>query len=356
MHTLAAQITGDAPLNAEAQSHLVLELRRSLTDPAFAQDARDLLSQLRRRRDLLARIAEDIDEALGWSHASELGQKSDELERERLQLQQALAQKQVARLALEAERSLLLRRISELEAEPESDTPYSLTDDITGMEFVLIPAGTFVMGSNDGNDDEKPMRQVTISQPFYLGKYQVTQAQWEAVMGNNPSDLQGDANLPVEYILWQDAQDFIKKLNDRAGSDIYRLPTEAEWEYAARAGTTTAYSFGDDPGLLDQHGWHTGNSDGKTHPVGQLKPNPWGLYDMHGNVWEWVADWVETYPSALQTDPRGPQNGVYRVARGGSVFSSPEALRSAIRDGVEPERRFADLGFRCVRVPPSLAS
>ena len=337
---------------------MVLELRRSLTDPVFAQDARDLLSQLRRRRDLLARIAEDIDEALGLSRAPELEQKIEELDRERLQLQQALAKEQTARLALEAERSAPLRRIAELEVESEPDTPDSLTDDITGMEFVLIPAGTFEMGSNDGRDNEKPVHQVTISQPFYLGKYQVTQGQWEAVMGKNPSEFQGDANPPVENVSWHDAQEFIKKLNDRASGDIYRLPTEAEWEYAARTGTMTAYSFGHDPELLDQYGWHKGNSGAKTHPVGQLKPNPWGLYDMYGNVWEWVADWyAETYPSDPQTDPKGPQNGEIRVLRGGSIVSPPVYLRSARRGRFRPEsrRRLWNIGFRCVRVPPSLA-
>jgi formylglycine-generating enzyme required for sulfatase activity len=209
------------------------------------------------------------------------------------------------------------------------------------------------MGSNNGDDDEKPVHRVTISQPFYLGKYEITQAQWEKVIGKNSSKFQGDPNLPVENVSWHDTQDFIKKLNAKEGGNAYRLPTEAEWEYAARAGTTTAYSFGDDPVLLNQYGWYASNSDNKTHPVGQLKDNPWGLYDMHGNVWEWVEDWyADKYPSEPQTDPKGPKEGSVKVLRGGSFFGSPEDLRSAVRVRDWPGGRFRSSGFRCVRVPP----
>jgi formylglycine-generating enzyme required for sulfatase activity len=167
------------------------------------------------------------------------------------------------------------------------------------MEFVLMPAGTFTMGSpaSDPNayDDEKPAHQVTISKPFYMGKYEVTQAQWKAVMGseNNPSYFKGDS-LPVDHVSWRDVQEFIQKLNRReeqASGVFCRLPTEAEWEYAARAGTTTLYSFGDDAAELDDYAWYAGNADHTSYPVGQKKPNAWGLYDMHGNVSEWCQDW-----------------------------------------------------------------
>jgi formylglycine-generating enzyme required for sulfatase activity len=239
---------------------------------------------------------------------------------------------------------------------PSSQTTSELSDSYEnsiGMKFVLIPDGTFEMGSPNGGDDETPVHQVTISQPFYLGTYQVTQAQWEAVMGSNPSRFKGDANCPVESISWNDVQEFIKRLNAKEGDNTYRLPTEAEWEYAARAGTITAYSFGADRALLDQYGWYNGNSGGKTHPVGQLKPNPWGLYDMHGNVGEWVEDWyADKYPSEHQTDPKGPKEGSLRVLRGGSFYDSPGGLRSADRVGRRPESRLGGYGFRCVRVPP----
>jgi len=147
-----------------------------------------------------------------------------------------------------------------------------------GMEFVLIPAGTFQMGSNDSDayDDEKPVHTVRITQPFYLGKYEVTQGQWQAVMGNNPSKFTGDANWPVENVSWDDVQEFIRRLNAREGGATYRLPTEAEWEYAARAGTTTRWSFGDDASQLGRYAWYDGNAGGQTHPVGQLQPNPGG--------------------------------------------------------------------------------
>src|SRR5262249_25718461 len=152
-----------------------------------------------------------------------------------------------------------------------------------GMEFVLIPAGTFQMGNNDGYDDDKPVHTVRISRPFYLGKYEVTQAQWEAMMGNNPSHFKGDANSPVEQVHWDDVQKFIRRLNAKEGGARYRLPTEAEWEYAARAGTTTSWSFGDDASQLGRYAWCGGNAGWQTHPVGQLQPNAWGLYDMYGN-------------------------------------------------------------------------
>jgi formylglycine-generating enzyme required for sulfatase activity len=175
-----------------------------------------------------------------------------------------------------------------------------------GMEFVLIPAGWFTRGANnhyeDAAEDERE-RRITISKPFYLGKYEVTQAQWTAVMGSNPSRFKGRTN-PVEQISWHDALEFITRLNQKEGHARYRLPTEAEWEYAARARNTGAYSFAAlvttvgeyasykvAEASLGRYAWYHDNSGDKTHPVGQKQPNAWGLYDMHGNVWEWVQDW-----------------------------------------------------------------
>ena len=162
-----------------------------------------------------------------------------------------------------------------------------------GMEFVLIPSGSFVMGRDplfeEDRDDELPQHKVNISKPFYLGKYQVTQAQWVAVMEDNPSGFKGPAN-PVEQVSWNDAQEFIKRLNVKEGHNRYRLPTEAEWEYAARAGADTVYFFGNDENILPVYAWFIDNSRKTPHPVGKKRPNAWGLYDVHGNVWEWVQD------------------------------------------------------------------
>ncbi|MDR1921295.1 MAG: formylglycine-generating enzyme family protein [Candidatus Adiutrix sp.] len=230
------------------------------------------------------------------------------------------------------------------------------TTNSIGMEFVLIPAGEFLMGSPDSDeevdDDEKPRHKVIISRPFYLGKYAVTQSQWEAVMGNNPSKFKGWSN-PVEMVSWDDAQAFIKKLNQKEGGKKYRLPTEAEWEYAARAGTTGRYSFGDDAGALGRYAWYKDNSGGLTHPVGQKEPNGWGLYDMHGNVWEWARDrhGVKYYAGSPGTDPRGPFLGSYRVNRGGGWNNSARLCRSAIRNNGTPGYRRQTLGFRLAFSP-----
>ncbi len=233
---------------------------------------------------------------------------------------------------------------------PKPLGPKTLRNSI-GMEFVLILAGEFLMGSTDGWHTEKPAHKVRISRPFYLGKYEVTQRQWKAVMGNNPSRFKGD-DRPVEKVSWKDVQAFIRKLNAREGEGTSYLPTEAEWEYAARAGTTTAYSFGNDPEQLGKYAWYRSNSGFGPHPVGQLKPNAWGLYDMHGNVWEWVADrWHNNYKTAPNDgrawtdDPRGAS----WVIRGGGWSYDAQNCRAAIRSSLAPVNRDYDLGFRLAR-------
>ncbi|MGB7000853.1 MAG: SUMF1/EgtB/PvdO family nonheme iron enzyme [Halobacteriota archaeon] len=220
-----------------------------------------------------------------------------------------------------------------------------------GMKFSLIPAGKFYMGSEEF-DDEKPVHKEKVNNPFYLGTYPVTQAEWKAVMGDKPSAFKGD-NRPVEQVSWDDVQGFIKKLNEKEGTDKYRLPSEAEWEYACRAGTTTRYSFGDDESELDDYAWYDENSDTETHPVGHKKPNPWGLYDMHGNVWEWVQDeWHNSYDGA-PTDGSAWENGdgANRVFRGGSWAYYARDCRSALRNQDDLRRRGHDLGFRLLREP-----
>jgi formylglycine-generating enzyme required for sulfatase activity len=222
-----------------------------------------------------------------------------------------------------------------------------------GLELVLIQAGTFQMGSTVFND-EQPIHEVRISQPFYLGKYPVTQGQWEAVMGNNPSHFRGNPNRPVENVSWEGVQEFIRQLNAREGRMEYRLPTETEWEYAACADTMTDYCFGNDRSQLMKYAWYKANSGATTHAVGQLKPNVWGLYDMHGNVWEWIQDWYsqEYYEHSPHDDPPGPSAGSYRVVRGGGWDCGAGDCRSASRAVEEPGSRTNAIGFRLLRKVP----
>jgi formylglycine-generating enzyme required for sulfatase activity len=224
-----------------------------------------------------------------------------------------------------------------------------------GIAFILIPAGTFQMGSDHEYNDEKPVHTVRLSRPFYLGIYPVTQRQWEGVMGSNPSRFQGPEH-PVEQVSWDKVQEFIRSLNTHEGRALYRLPTEAEWEYAARAGATVDHCFGDDVTQLAQCAWYADNARGMTHPVGQLQPNAWSLYDMHGNVWEWVQDWYDSQEYARRAatgmavvDPAGPGAGSARVIRGGSWSSSARPCRSAHRDNFAPGYRFSYLGLRLLR-------
>jgi formylglycine-generating enzyme required for sulfatase activity/serine/threonine protein kinase len=248
--------------------------------------------------------------------------------------------------------------------EPTTTTsPAQASIDLGGgvtMEFALIPAGEFLMGSPENeprrDPNEGPQRRIRISRPFYMGKYEVTQEQWERVMGNNPSEFKGAEN-PVDQVSWNDCQEFLNKLNALVkGRGTFRLPTEAEWEYACRAGTTTPFHTGNTIST-DQANYH-GNynyGDGrkgvyrdKTVPVGSFRPNAWGLYDMHGNVWEWCQDWSGPYGKATETDPTGPKTGPSRVLRGGSWNHIPRNCRSANRNWNAPDRRLTNVGFRVV--------
>ena len=220
------------------------------------------------------------------------------------------------------------------------------------LEMVLIPAGKFVMGSpksEKGRQYNETQREVTLTKPFYIGKYEVTQEQYEAVMGENPSTTKG-AKLPVTDVSWADCQRFIKKLNENT-KGVFRLPTEAEWEYACRAGTTTAYSFGDS---LTKSGANYGDGpSGNTKAVGSYKPNAFGLYDMHGNVFEWCEDRWGEYSADAVTDPKGPApgwfTGRYRVLRGGAFNYGGSFARSSDRIGYEPSNRDDYYGFRLAK-------
>ena len=242
------------------------------------------------------------------------------------------------------------------EARERAERPRELRNSI-GMEFVLIEPGTFQMGSpadESGRDEDETLHTVTISQPFYLGKYEVTQGQWQAVMGNNPSYYSAcGSNCPVG-VSWEDVQAFLVALNRKEGVNVYRLPTEAEWEYAARAGTQTAYHFGNSENLLEQYDWYRGNTsfffNRQPRQVGGKRPNAWGLYDMHGNVPELVSDWYGPYPRGPVTDPRGPSTGTKRVLRSGNWFFS-EAHRCRAANRMLYDGRSADDGFRLARTP-----
>jgi formylglycine-generating enzyme required for sulfatase activity len=239
-------------------------------------------------------------------------------------------------------------------AKRETREPVSIPREITtgiGMEFVLIPAGEFQMGSNEGTKDERPVHRVHISESFFMGKYEVTQAQWEAVMGTNPSRFKGNPNRPVENVSWEDVQAFIKRLNRQEGWEVCRLPTEAQWEYAARAGTTTE-RYENDLGAI---AWYNENSGGETHEVAQKRPNARGLYDMLGNVREWCHDGQRKYTSANVIDPIGLTDaGAGRVARGGSWQNDARSARAADRYRYSPgEPGGHNLGFRCSSSGPN---
>jgi formylglycine-generating enzyme required for sulfatase activity len=219
------------------------------------------------------------------------------------------------------------------------------------MEMVLIPAGEFLMGTSGNSDDEK-QHGVRITKPFYLGRYLVTQEQWLVVMGDNHSNFKGPRN-PMEQVSWDRCQQFLDKLNAKAGDGKFSLPTEAQWEYGCRAGSTTNYYFGDDEARLGDYAWYYKNSGSQTHPVGEKKPNAWGLYDMHGNVFEWCQDWYDGnyYARSPMDDPAGPATGSNRVSRGGGWGNGAGYCRSANRYCSEPGDRLRTLGFRVARVP-----
>ena len=254
---------------------------------------------------------------------------------------------------------LLFAMAGNARGEEPKQPPKQLTVDLgkgVKLEMVLIPAGEFLMGSPDSDKDafkwEKPQHRVRITKPFYLGKYLVTQEQWEAVMGNNPSLFKGPKN-PVERVSWDDCQKFLGKLNAKVGSGVgkFQLPSEAQWEYACRAGSTTRFCFGDGEWMLGEYAWYNKNARYGTHPVGKKKPNAWGLYDLHGRVWEWCADWYEDYKNSPGDDPTGAATGLCRADRGGSWISPARDCRSASRNFIEPGSRYDFLGLRASLVP-----
>ena len=219
-------------------------------------------------------------------------------------------------------------------------------------KYIKIKPGKFLMGSpanEAGRWDDELQHEVTITRPYEIAATPITQAQWVAVMGTNPSRFTGDLKRPVENVSWDDVQAYIAKLNAAQSNYTYRLPTEAEWEYAARAGTTTPYPFSFPKGTLGECAWYKDNSGCTTHPVGTKAPNAWGLYDMFGNVWEWCQDRHGEHKSKPTVDPVGPRTGSYRVFRGGSWGISARGLRAACRSVGVPGDRHSGVGARLVR-------
>ena len=289
------------------------------------------------------------------------------LERERRELERLRTE--IERQKLESERKRLQAEKKRLEAASLANKPSKAstkplskrtgvpdnrtwTDPVTGMEFVWVPKGCFEMGcgswTSDCSNNEKPVHEVCLD-GFWMGKHEVTQGQWKKIMGSNPSYKKGDT-YPVEEVSWDDAQEFISKLNAKGnGKHDFRLPTEAEWEYACRSGgKPEKYAGGSDVYRL---AWYVGNSGHSSHPVGTKKPNGIGLYDMSGNVLEWCEDWYGKYSSASLKNPKGPSEGRDRVIRGGSWYDSQGSARCADRNGFHPDSRHTYLGFRLVRTP-----
>jgi formylglycine-generating enzyme required for sulfatase activity len=265
------------------------------------------------------------DSVVAYKKAQELARIREESERERREEERK-------------RQELITKRVKPLIEKREN----FITDN--KLEMLWVKHGAFMMG------DDESQHQVTLTKGFYLGKYEVTQAQWERVMGNNPSENKG-ADRPVEKVSWNDAVEFCKKLTEmekKAGrvpqGMSYQLPTQSQWEYACRAGTTTVYSWGDTITITNAN--YSDSGVKQTRDVGQYAANPWGFHDMHGNVWEWCADWYADYPSGSVTDPIGPASGSFRVERGGSWNNAGTGLRSAQRYYHTPRSRFNDLGFR----------
>jgi len=233
------------------------------------------------------------------------------------------------------------------------------------MSFVWIEPGTFVMGSAETDKTqlgaELPQHEVMIKQGFWLGKYEITQRQWESVMGDNPSRYESP-NRPVETVTWYQVQEFIHKLNQAAADSLYRLPSEAEWEYACRAGTETPWFFGEDENALGDYAWYADNNrtDGDypvgTKPVGLKPPNPWGLFDMYGNAYEWCQNGYAPYTDAAQIDPMEPDTGYGYTFRGGHFYGNTRAVRSAVRGYNLPSSREIWLGARLLMIEPVATS
>ena len=306
--------------------------------------AEERAAQVARERDEQARLAV---EAAAKAERERQAAAAARAEQERLAAAQAAAE-QARRAAAERERATSVENTSGGSRGATSVAAGSaMTIPGLNLELVPIPAGSFAMGSTNGDSDERPVTQVEITRAFWLGKTEVTQAQWEAVMGSNPTRI-GGADWPEKGVSYDDAMEFCRKLTARERAAgrlpsgyVYTLPTEAQWEYACRAGTTDDYAEN-----LDSICWYAGNSGISPHPVGKKQANAWGLYDMQGNVCEWCLDWSGAYPGGSVRDPSGPSSGTDRVYRSSSWLNSAKYARPASRSGMPPETRSGTNGFR----------
>ena len=366
-YTLQAQsaIEDQDYVRARAALEKILELqaRHSISIPLefhfFYADVLDRTGDLESALDSVERyLAQTGREGDNYMAALKLLNRLETSIEERRQAER----ERLARLArerAERERSAQAERERSARAERErlavaatrQTASRELPSEIKGIEFIRIPAGVFRMGSNRQESDfhERPVSRVRISQAFEIGKYEVTQSEWSAVMGENPSVASACGQCPVDNVSWDDLQEFIGILNQAVGRTtpdiIYRLPTEAEWEYAARAGTTGERYSSD----LSAVAWHAGNSGGRSHAVGGKRANAWGLHDMLGNVWEWTQDWYGPYEGGGKTDPAGPRTGSYRVVRGGGWASGVRDCRAAYRLDYAPANYSEGIGFRLAR-------
>ena len=338
------------PLGADAQGVIVKPKPKPnpvvKPDKAKQEDARrrqrEAAEHRQREREAAERRQQEREAAERRQREQEEAQRRQQ-EREvaeRRQREQEEAQRR------QQEREAAERRQREREeAQRRNPEIYKLANNM-----VYVQGGTFMMGADASNKDaykdEKPAHQVTLSS-YYICKYEVTQALWQEVMGSNPSNFKGD-NLPVENVSWNDCQEFISKLNALTGQH-YRLPTEAEWEFAARGGNSSrGYKYSGSSTLSDV-AWYDDNSGNTTHPVGTKSPNELGLYDMSGNVWEWCSDWNGNYSSSAQTNPAGPSSGTRRVFRGGCWYNFARFCRASCRNDYSPAGRGHGLGLRLVR-------
>jgi len=374
LKSLQAKLTAD-PKDTAVRKELILFHVTALDNPAEAAKllTDDLDEVTRTYVPLAAKSLDGLDEAIclelgDWYHqkllkTASVADKGVVLQRAQRYYQQFLqahAKKDAQSYRVKAALESIEKELAKLGAAAirvGSPAPRTLILNLgkgVAMKFVRIPAGKFMMGSPDTEkghrDDEGPQRGVTISKPFYMGVTEVTQSQYASVMGKNPSKFKAPRN-PVEMISWNDATAFCTVLSKKT-QRVVRLPTEAQWEYSYRAGTKTRFSFGKDDKALDAYGWYKGNSGGKTHPVGQKKPNAFGLYDMHGNVWECCRDWYDDkfYAKARNVDPENTKaTGEHtRVLRGGSWNHDPDGCRAALRGWCDPSRLHYRHGFRVV--------
>jgi formylglycine-generating enzyme required for sulfatase activity/serine/threonine protein kinase len=284
--------------------------------------------------------------ALGGKKAAPEVVNTESVKEESIKEESKAKAKQMELVKLKQEEEAKVKQMELVKLKQEEEAKFAAIE----KEMVLIAAGRFMMGSPESEknrDNDETQHEVTITKPYYMGKYEVTQEQWKMVMGDSPSNNK-EAKFPVTNVSWADCQEFIKKLNSKT-SGGFRLPTEAEWEYACRAGTSTAYTFGDSLTKGDANYGDGAAGRESIKATGNFKPNAFGLYDMHGNVWEWCEDWKADYPRGAVTDPKGPATGECRVLRGGSFDSFESKARSSVRVYFTPAYRLFDFGFRLAR-------